>query len=802
VTTVASPSDIPMVDAYYPPEPTPAGSRTWPGFSLGHKASGGWLPAGAEQTVLVVGPPRSGKTSAIVIPCIWGAPAAVVSTSTKADVLEATYDYRRRLGTCYVFDPTSSATLPESVVPLRWSPLVGCQSFEAAVARAHALAGAGRPGAGHSESAHWVERAEALLAPLLHAAALAGKTMREVCAWVLGHDVREAEAVLTVSGAQMAKVTLSSVWRTEERERSGIFSTTAGLLSAYRSEAALASASEPNFDADRFAVSCDTVYVCAPAYAQDQLAPLVVALLEQIRVGCYQRRRRFPDAAPTLFVLDEVANIAPLPTLPQLASEGVSQGVVTMACLQDLSQARSRWGAAADGFFSLFGTKLIFPGIADHGTLELISALMGDVEVPTQSVSAPVLPDISVAMAILKRLALGPPRTVVDRTPVITRSTIFRRRMPVDEVYRGQPGCSLALRPAGPMYAHATPWWELEKVLFGPTTTVGTDPNVPGPPAPLAQASPWDTPGARVIARSSPGWLQPWIVTVRGDPLPPSLPAAAFDQTGAEKREGAAIAVATVLDRETLKHAQPPSVHKAESDRDVTVRVLGPVEVTGWIHEPGRRVVTELACFLALHADRKVTGEEMRAALWPGDLGASEASAKSLRNTVSLLRKALGPNLVPDAQKGSGYRLGPGVLCDWATFSHLVEDAKGPVEKDKLRQALSLVRGSPFEGVAPGSFSWAWTELFVSRMEVAVASAASRLGETALAEGDIEMSVWAVLQGLSSSPYDRGLWSIFLQASARSGRDALERAWKSAVAVLGDDSRELAEVIDDLRIQE
>jgi type IV secretory pathway TraG/TraD family ATPase VirD4 len=259
------------------PTPTPeAGGRPWFGLTVGHNIeqgvfSGRW--AGPEQTVLVLGPPRSGKTSSIVVPTIWQAPSAVVSTSTKPDVLLATWKQRREFGTCYVFDPTSSVALPEGVEELRWSPLIGCESFDAAVSMAHALAGAGRPGAGLSEAAHWVERAEALLAPLFHAAVLGGKTMRDVCAWVLGHDVREAEAILSVAGAQMAKVTLSSVWRTEERERSGIFSTTAGLLSVYRSEAALQSASRPNFDPSRFAASDDTVYVCAPAYAQDQLAP-------------------------------------------------------------------------------------------------------------------------------------------------------------------------------------------------------------------------------------------------------------------------------------------------------------------------------------------------------------------------------------------------------------------------------------------------------------------------------------------------------------------------------------------------
>ncbi len=39
-------------------------------------------------------------------------------------------------------------------------------------------------------------------------------------------------------------------------------------------------------------------------------------------------------------------------------------GLFTFACLQDLSQTRARWtGVAADGLFSLFGTKVLLPGL-------------------------------------------------------------------------------------------------------------------------------------------------------------------------------------------------------------------------------------------------------------------------------------------------------------------------------------------------------------------------------------------------------------------------------------------------------
>ncbi len=144
-------------------------------------------------------------------------------------------------------------------------------------------------------------------------------------------------------------------------------------------------------------------------------APLVVGLLTDIRSAAYARSgtpapdRSAPTRrpAPVVLALDEVANIAPIPDLPSMVSEGAGQGLLTLACLQDLSQARARWGGAAEGFFSLFGTTVVLPGIGDVRTLEALSALAGEEEVRTRSVSAPV-PSPGGVGAVVSRLVLGP----------------------------------------------------------------------------------------------------------------------------------------------------------------------------------------------------------------------------------------------------------------------------------------------------------------------------------------------------------------------------------------------------------
>jgi type IV secretion system protein VirD4 len=424
------------------PYPIDIPGRSWQGLYIGEgtedRSTVSLISAGPESSVLVVGPPRSGKTSGLVIPNVLNAPGAVVSTSTKPDVFEATMYRRWVLGNVFVFDPTGTLKIPDGAYPLRWSPVVGCDTFDKAVAMAHALGSAARPGSVFTESAHWVERAESLLAPLLFAANQRGADMAAVCRWVLGRDLREPLSALEDSGHEMAQTVLAGIVETDDRERSGIFSTASGLIAAYRSESALATTREVNFDPARFVRSTDALYICAPAHAQEQLAPLVVALLEQIRSAVYARPK---NAAPVVFVLDEVASIAPLPSLPALAAEGGGQGLVTMACLQDLSQARARWGEVAEGFFSIFNTKVIFPGIGDHRTLQLISSLAGDMQVPVTSIT---------------RWA-GEWGRIKHSVSVAPQ---FRPRVPIDQVARGLPGFTLNLSANGMTKAAHVPWFE------------------------------------------------------------------------------------------------------------------------------------------------------------------------------------------------------------------------------------------------------------------------------------------------------------------------------------------------------
>jgi len=347
------------------------------GVYLGVDARGHWRSARPERAVLVLGPPRSGKSSGVIMPALLSHAGPAVSTSTKADVLSATVRSRARLGVLWQFDPTGT-TRARGCEQLHWSPVACSRSWDGALLMARAMVTATGVGAGTTDQTHWAKRSQALLAPLLHAAAVTGRNIEHVLDWVLRHELDEPGMLLDGDGSPVASSVLAGVQNTEIRERSSIFSTATDALDAYTSEAALAVAHEPNFDARGFVRSQATIYINAPAEHQAAAAPLVCGLLAEIRREIYHAHRDGELAHSVLFALDEAANIAPVGELPAIASEGGSQGLALLAAFQDLSQARARWGPAAEGFLTLFGAKLILPGIADSTTLETISLALGE----------------------------------------------------------------------------------------------------------------------------------------------------------------------------------------------------------------------------------------------------------------------------------------------------------------------------------------------------------------------------------------------------------------------------------------
>ncbi len=429
------------------------------GVRLGVTSNGGSDPprpayAEPEHCVLVIGPPRSGKTTTVMIPNVVAACGPVISTSTKTDVMEVTALARSRGGDCFMFDPAGRVSPPPGVAKIAWSPLHRSRDWDRAMLMAETMVLAARPGAQKGDAAHWTERAQALLAPAFHAAALGSREMSDVVSLIDRREASEFVTVLAKQDAGIALHTLEGVLKTDEREQSGIWSTASSILAAYRSTGALDSSTGPSIDFREWVGGANTLYVCASSDDQRHAAPIVGGIIRDARIAAYEasaasRIGQRAGRPPLLLALDEVANIAPLHDLPALVSEGGGQGVVTLACVQDLSQVVERWGRLGEGFLSLFNTKLVFPGIGDTKTLEALSLLAGEHEVEAKSTS-----EGHRARGVLGVAGLRQP----DSTTWSTRRV---RRLPVDQIARGVGGHVVCYDGAVPSFVETTPWFAL-----------------------------------------------------------------------------------------------------------------------------------------------------------------------------------------------------------------------------------------------------------------------------------------------------------------------------------------------------
>ncbi len=453
------------------------------GAYLGLGSGGGWVTADPEHAVMVLGPPRSGKTASIVIPSVLAAPGPVVSTATKPDVLNATLRARGEVGQVWLYDPSGERSAwPDGVRRLSWSPVPAATNWDGALLMARAMACTGSAAKGTTNEHHWRERSTALLAPLLHAAFVTDCQVAQVLRWVLRAELEPAQKALEDHGAQIAADVLAGIMKTDERERSSILSATAGVLSAYNADAVRRNAAHPNFDPARFVAGTDTIYVTAPADKQALCAPLVTGLLEQIRQATYRRCATVSEApdgsgrsrAPVYMCLDEVANMAPIHDLPSLVSEAGGQGLHVMVCLQDLSQARRRWGdAAADGFLSLFQTKVILNGIADPKTLEAISLCLGEYD--RQLVSHTLGRSDPDAWFFEKAHSTD--------TDSVAYHTARQRTLPPGEIARLPPGRALHLQGTRWGLIRSTPWYRTlpwKRIACPPQSGYSVPPDRPG----------------------------------------------------------------------------------------------------------------------------------------------------------------------------------------------------------------------------------------------------------------------------------------------------------------------------------
>jgi len=346
------------------------------------------VAAEPAQSLVVVGPTQSGKTTCLAVPAILGWRGPVVAASVKSDLLRDTLGACQRRGRVWCVDPTGATGLASS----EWSPLVGCRDWRRAGVAALDLCEAAKTsgeGAGTmTDGDFWYATAAKLLAPLFHAAALDGRPMTDVVRWVDTQEVAEVADILERQmDASAALDAARASWCRDERTRSSVYTTAETVLAPFAH--APARGGGEAFTPERLLGGPHTLYVCAPANDQRRLRGYFTALVQEVVSAAFTASTRSgrPLDPPLLVVLDEAAHIAPLPELDGLAATCASHGVQLVTVWQDLAQVRSRYGARAATVVNNHRAKLFLPGIADPDTLDHASRLVGDEEVTQPSVT-------------------------------------------------------------------------------------------------------------------------------------------------------------------------------------------------------------------------------------------------------------------------------------------------------------------------------------------------------------------------------------------------------------------------------
>ncbi|MCA9310606.1 MAG: type IV secretory system conjugative DNA transfer family protein, partial [Phycisphaerales bacterium] len=330
-----------------------------------------------RHSVLVIGPPQTGKTTALAIPAILDWPGPVLTTSSKSDVLEVSRAARARRGPVMVYDPMGD---PESSVG--WTPLAGVTDWAGAQGAARGLMSAHGALEGVNEASFWQASAEMLIAPLLLAAAASGEGMAAVIEWLdAGFEADpEVQEALEAADDDLATSAWRGVMGMEARTRTSVTATARTVLAAWWDPGVLA-LGRPELTPERL-LDGGSLFLVAPTHDQERLRSVFAGIVSQMTRAVYDHRARTGRRLDPglLVVLDEAAHIAPVRNLPELAATGPEPGIQLVSVFHDTAQISAAYGRRAATIIANHRARLYLPGIGDPDTLQQLSRSLGDTE--------------------------------------------------------------------------------------------------------------------------------------------------------------------------------------------------------------------------------------------------------------------------------------------------------------------------------------------------------------------------------------------------------------------------------------
>lgn len=396
------------------PRPAAGGEPPAAGRLLVGTHGGRDVLAPARTSVMVIAPTRTGKSTRLVVPNLlrWEGPAVV--TSVKRDVHDLTVARRATFGPTSLFDPTGSTGLPS----VRWSPLLTATTFPDAVKTATWLADAASVEDKQESAKFWETLATKLLAPMLYAAANTRRTIMDVSHWVDRSAFDEVATILEHLGDRDAAAAWRAIRDLPVETRGSVLGTAMAIFRGFGSPRVRQATSCTPGDTDntlniaKLLHKNGTLYLVSPEYEQAELRPVFVALVQAVYRAAVELSAGLlagaPLSPPLLMMLDEAGNIAPLHSLPKIASTGAGQGICLMTIWQDRAQIRQIYGDAERTVISNHTTSVWLPGSQDLDTLKLLTDLIGDQWVASSTISAAPDGGLSVSESS-ERIDVAPP---------------------------------------------------------------------------------------------------------------------------------------------------------------------------------------------------------------------------------------------------------------------------------------------------------------------------------------------------------------------------------------------------------
>jgi type IV secretion system protein VirD4 len=354
---------------------------------LGRAHFGKRVLASMEDQTLVLAAPRTGKSGWLADRIIDHA-GAVVTTTTRTDLYDNSAALRGRHGAVHVFNPEGIGGLAST---FRWNPLHGCEHPAVALQRAMAFTAA-TESKGLHDMTFWIGKASAVLASLLHAAALSGRTMHDVYQWAHGAEDDVPERILAAH-PDAADGWLGPIRevRRPGRTADSIRMTVTRAL-AWFADPTVAAATSPGagegFDVAGFVTGRNTLYMIGAGRDEASIAPLFRAFAEYVHTqaafaGSLMLHGRLDP--PMLLALDEVTQVCPVP-LPLWMADSAGKGILIVAVCHGLAQLEARWDSSgARAIWDTAGIKVILGGVTDPDTLDRLSRLCGEIRLRTHS---------------------------------------------------------------------------------------------------------------------------------------------------------------------------------------------------------------------------------------------------------------------------------------------------------------------------------------------------------------------------------------------------------------------------------